>query len=173
MRKRVAVLLGLVAAMLCFGAVAIAGIITPTKVSASVSPRHLLGAPYTWVTSGKITFRSLYCPNGTTNPAYCAQITKQQACRGRVSLKVRIGRDPILGDANTTIRNTTGRVSSQCTYNIKTKFPTSDFTATRIYRRHTRGKYVKVTFSVKFLGNSILNAKSARPQNVVAKLTQP
>ncbi|MDQ6776560.1 MAG: hypothetical protein M3071_10185 [Actinomycetota bacterium] len=177
MRKPVAVLLGSLVAILCFGAVASAGIITPTKVTASVSRPYTPHAPYTFVTSGRIIFSSLYCPPGLTSPAYCAKygaiLTKQEVCRGRVSLKVKLGRDPILGDAGSTIRSTTGRVSSQCTYVIKTKFPKSDFTATKIYRPHDRGVFVRVKFSVKFLGNTLLNARSARTQTVIAKLTQP
>jgi hypothetical protein len=172
-RKPAAVLLGSLAAILCFGAVASAGIITPTKVSASVSPHHIIKAPYTFVTSGTISFPSLYCPAGTTNPAYCTTITKAEACRGKVSLKVKLGSDPILGDAGNTIASTSGKVSSQCTYSIKTKFPKSDFTATTIYGAHDKGVYVKVKFSANFLGNTLLNAKAAKTQIVIAKLRKP
>jgi len=172
-RKPAAVLLGSLVALLCFGAVASAGIITPTKVSASVSPPYVKAAPYTFVTSGTITFPSLYCPAGTTNPAYCTTITKAEACRGKVSLKVKLGADPILGDAGSTIKSTTGKVSSKCTYSIKTKFPKSDFTATQIYVPHQKGAFVRVKMSVNFLGNTLLNAKAAKTQTVIAKLTQP
>ncbi|HWF50825.1 MAG TPA: hypothetical protein VG294_09320 [Solirubrobacteraceae bacterium] len=173
MRKPVAVLLGSLAVVLCFGAVASAGIITPSKVSASVSPHHVTKAPYTFTTHGTITFSPLYCPPGTTNVAYCTTITKAEACSGKVSLKVKLGPDPILADADTTIKSTTGKVSSNCTYSIKTKFSTKDFTATKIYSAHEKGVYVKVKFSVKFLGNTVLNPKSANTQTVIAKLTKP
>ncbi|MDQ6806701.1 MAG: hypothetical protein M3065_17445 [Actinomycetota bacterium] len=173
MRKRVAVLLGLLAAMLCFGAVANAGIITPTKVSASVSPHHRLGAPYNFVVRGSIRFPKLYCPPGTTNPAYCTIITNAHACRGKVSLTVDLGKDPILAAAESQIASTEARVSQQCTYKIRLHFPESDFTATHRYVPHEKGSYVKVRFHVKFLGNTVLNAKGAKTQKVVAKLTQP
>jgi hypothetical protein len=173
-RKYVAVPLGLLVAVLCFGAVAnAAGIITPTKVSASVSPRHVNGPPYTFVTSGTIRFNPIYCPPGTTNPAYCTVITAKEACTGKISLKVGLGRDPLLADAKKTIDSTGGKVSSKCTYSIKTKLRKSDFTATTAFRPHQFGAHVFVHFKVKFQGNSVLNAKTARTQYVVAKVLQP
>lgn len=174
MRKYAAVPLGLLVAALCFGAVANAGIITPTKVSASVSPRHIItGAPYKFTVSGTIRFNPIYCPPGTTNPAYCTVITAKQACSGKISLNVGLGKDPILADAKTTVKKTGGKVSSKCTFSIKTKIPKSDLTATSTYVPHQKGSYVFVNFKVKFLGNTVLNAKKARTQYVVAKLTQP
>jgi hypothetical protein len=174
-RKYAAVPLGLLVAALCFGAVAdAAGIITPIKVSASVSPKFIGAAPYTWVTSGTIRFNPVYCPPGTTNPAYCTTITAKQACSGgKLSLKVHIGRDPLLADANTTVKSTSGKASSKCTYSIKTKIPKADFTSTSHYVLGQRGQRVYVRFRVKFLGTSVLNAKSARTQYVKAVLTEP
>jgi hypothetical protein len=174
-RKPAAVLLGVLVALLCFGAVAGAtGSVPPIKVSASVSPRHQIAhPPYTFTTTGRITFPTVYCPPGTTNPAYCTAITAKKACTGKVSLSVSLGRDPILADAKKTIQKTTGKVSNKCTYSIKSKFRKSDFTATSHYVPHQRGSYVYVSFHVKFLGNSVLAAKQARTQNVVAKLINP
>jgi len=173
-RKYAAVPLGLLVAALCFGAVASAGIITPIKVSASVSPRHIItGAPYTYTTSGSIRFNPIYCPPGTTNPAYCTVITAKEACSGKVTLKVGLGKDVLLTDAKTTVKKSGGKVNSKCGYKIKIKIPTKDLTATSTYVPHQKGSYVFVNFRVKFQGNSILNAKSARTQYVVAKLTQP
>jgi hypothetical protein len=173
-RKPAAVLLGLLAAMLCFGAVASAGIITPTKISASVAPKHQIRhPPYTFTTSGKITFPSVYCAPGVTNIAYCVVVTPAEACSGKVSLKVKLGADSILDDAGKTIKTTTGKVSSTCTYSIKVKFPNKDFTASQPYVPHQKGSYVHVSFFAKFLGNPVLNGKTARTQNVVAKLLQP
>jgi len=174
-RKPAAVLLGVLVALLCFGAVADAtGIINPIKVSASVSPRHQISKPpYTFTTSGRITFPTLLCPPGTTNPAYCTTITAKEACGGKVSLKVTLGKDPILADANKTIKRTTGKVSGKCTYSIKAKFPKSDFRATKHYFAHEKGSYVHVSFHVSYLGDSVLKPKTARTQNVIAKLLQP
>jgi hypothetical protein len=172
-RKPAVVLMGLLAAMLCFGAVASAGIINPTKVGASVSPRHIKKAPYTFTTSGKITFPTSYCPPGNSNPAYCVPITAAEACTGKVSLKIVLGKDPILADAKKTIKKTTGKVSSKCTYSIKTKLPKKDFKATSTYTPHQKGAYVHVAMVVKFLGNTVLNPASAHTQTVIAKLTQP
>ena len=179
MRKPAAVTLGLLVALLCFGAVASAGIINPIKVSASVSPHHQISnPPYTFTTSGKITFPSYYCPPGTKKPIpgqtnTCASITAKEACSGKISLSVSLGRDPILADAKTTIAKTGGKVSSKCTYSIKTKFPTADFTASQTYVPHEKGIYVYVSFHVKFQGNKVLNAQKARTQNVIAKLINP
>jgi hypothetical protein len=178
-RKPAAVTLGVLVALLCFGAVASAGIINPVKVSASVSPSHQIkNPPYTFTTSGKITFPSYICPPGTPKPIpgqtnTCAAITAKEACSGKISLSVTLGKDAILADANKTIKKTSGKVSGKCTYSIKTKFPKSDFTAKAPYAPHTAGEYVHVSFHVKFGGNKVLNGKSARTQNVVAKLINP
>jgi hypothetical protein len=178
-RKPAAVLLGVLVALVCFGAVvagARTGTIPPIKVWASVSPKHRVIPPpkyYTFYTSGHITFPTIYCPPGTTNPAYCTAVTAKEACTGKVSLYVHLGRDPILADAKTTVQRTTTKVTKKCTYFFKSKFPNSDFTATHAYVPHERGSYVFVGFHVKFLGNSVLAAKTARVQYVVAKLINP
>jgi hypothetical protein len=173
-RKPAAVLLGSLAAMLCFGAVASAGIIMPTKVSASVSPPHQIAdPPYTFTTSGTITFRRRHCPPGTTNPAYCTTITDRDACHGKVSLTVKLGDDPLLADASTIIKTTTANVDGDCTYSIKITFPKSDFTANTRYAPHANGAYVHASFMVSFLGNTVLDPEDARTQTVVAKLLQP
>jgi hypothetical protein len=163
----------MLAAMLCFGAVVSAGIITPTKVSANVSPKHVGGAPYTFKTTGTISFNPVYCPAGTTNPAYCITITKGEACSGKVSLKVALGSDPLLADAGKTIKSTTGKVDASCNYSIKVKLPKSDSTAKKKFKGSAKGSSVKVKFSVKFLGNVVLNPASAKTATATAKLTQP
>lgn len=173
MRKPAAVLIGPLVAMLCIGAVAnAAGVIPTTSMSASVSPRHALKAPYTFTTSGAIHYRR--CPHGVTKKNYCSSIPPgHQTCPGTVSLAVMLGPDPILADAGTTVLTTSGKTSDKCTYSITVTIPKADLTATVRYRPHQRGSYVYVSFLARFHGNSVLTAKSARQQNVVAKLTKP
>jgi hypothetical protein len=84
-----------------------------------------------------------------------------------------LGPDPILADAGTTVLTTSGKTSDKCTYSITVTIPKADLTATVRYRPHQRGSYVYVSFLARFHGNSVLTAKSARQQNVVAKLTKP
>ena len=161
MRKPAAVLLGTLVALLCFGAVASAtsskgskGYIKPIKVSASVFPPGEKPPP-----------------PGTTNT--CIIVTAKQACYGKVSLYVTLGRDPILLLARHRIFGTYGKVSGKCTYSISTTFPKPKFTATKFYFPHEFGSYIFVAFHVRFGGNAVLKAKSARTQYVVAKLIQP
>jgi hypothetical protein len=185
-RKPAAVLLGTLVALLCFGAVASAtsskgskGYIKPIKVSASVFPPHqIFKPPYTFTVSGRITFNPYVCPPGekppppgTTNT--CIIVTAKQACYGKVSLYVALGRDPILLLARHRIFGTYGKVSGKCTYSISTTFPKPKFTATKFYFPHEFGSYIFVAFHVRFGGNAVLKAKSARTQYVVAKLIQP
>jgi hypothetical protein len=163
--------MGLLVAMLLIGAVAIAATIPPSYVSASVSPRHKLGAPYKFTTSGAIHYRR--CPHGVTKHNYCVDVPPGQACKGAMSLAVKLGPDPLLVDQNKTILTTSGGVSSKCTYSITTTIRKSELTATSRYKPHQKGSYVFVSFLAKFGGNKVLSAKGARQQNVVAKLTQP
>lgn len=172
MRKSSAVLTGLLVAILgSASAAAVAASIAPTYVSASVSPHHVLKAPYTFTTSGTIHYRR--CPHGTTTHNYCTDIPPGQACKGSVSVDVKLGRDALLTDAGKKVDTTSGSVSKKCTYSITTTLPTSVLTATSRFRRRQRGAYVYVSFSARFAGNSVLSPKSARRQNIVARLTQP
>jgi hypothetical protein len=163
--------MGLVVAMLLIGAVAVAATIPPSYVSASVSPRHKLGAPYTFTTRGAIHYRR--CPHGVTKHNYCVDVPPGQACKGTMALDVKLGPDPLLVDQNKTILTTTGDVSPQCTFSITTTIPKSELTGTSRYKPHQKGSYVFVSFVAKFRGNKVLSALGARQQNVVAKLTQP
>jgi hypothetical protein len=163
--------MGSLVVMLCIGAAAVAATLTPSYVSASVSPHHLLKAPYTFTTVGTIHYR--HCPHGVTKNNYCVDVAQGQACKGSVSLDVRLGSDPLLADAQKKVLTTSGAVSKKCTYSITTTLPTSVFTATSRFRRHQKGAYVYVKFAARFVGNSVLSPRSARQQNVVARLTQP
>ena len=171
MRKPAVALTVLLVGMLGLGAAAIASTITPSYVSASVSPRHVLRVPYTFTTSGAIHYRR--CPHGTTKHNYCVDVPAGQACKGSLSLDVKLGADPLLADAGKKVLSTSGGVSKHCTYSITTTLPTSVLTATSRFRRRQKGAYVYLTFSARFDGNSVLSPKSARRQNVVARLTQP
>ena len=153
MRKPIAVSIALLGAMLGVVAVASAGIITPYYVSASVHPRHILHGPYRFTTSGKIHYRR--CPHGTTKHNYCTVIPPRRACRGTVSLRVRIDRDPLLADQNTIVARASGKVRRSCRYSITTTIPTSDLTATSRYHPHEPGSYTYLTFFVRFNGKRI------------------
>jgi hypothetical protein len=157
--------------VVCFAAVASAGIISPTKVSVKV---HKAKHPaYTWTTTGRITYPHKYCLPGTTSAAYCVPLTAAGVCKGRVSLTVKLGKDRLLAASGKTIKRTTGRVKSNCTYSIRTKFKTKLFTAKHAFAHGAKGSTVKVTFAVRFLGNVVLNPKSARKQTVKAKVKSP
>ena len=171
MRKPIAVSMALLGAMLGVVAVASAGSIAPSYVSASVSPRHKLGAPYMSTVTGTVHYRK--CPHGTTKHNYCTDIPRGRVCKGTVTLRVRLGPDPLLADAKQTIQTATGKVHRHCTYSITATLPAADLTAITRYRPHQRGAYVYVSFLVRFNGNRVLSARRARKQNVVAKLTQP
>jgi hypothetical protein len=165
-RKPAVVLVGLLAALLCFAAVASAGLLSPTKVSVGVkTAKH---PAYTYTTTGKITFPSKYCLPGTTTPNYCVGLTNAAVCNGKVSLTIKMGKKSLLAASKKTIARSTGKVSSKCTYSIKTKFKSKLFTAK--HAKGAKGAKVKVTFAVKFLGNALLNAKSASTHTVTAKI---
>ncbi|MDQ6776559.1 MAG: hypothetical protein M3071_10180 [Actinomycetota bacterium] len=171
MRKPAVVLMGLLGAMLCFGAVASAGVLSPTKVSAGV---HKAKHPaYSYTTSGRISYPSQYCLPGTTGANYCVALTAKAVCSGRVSLAVKLGKDSLLASSNATIARASGKVSSTCTYSIKTKFAARLFTAKHRFVAHAKGASVRVSFAVKFLGNSVLNPRSAGTQTVGAKVLSP
>lgn len=171
MRKPVAVSIALLGAMLCVVAVASAGSIAPSYVSASVSPRHRLHPPYKSTVTGTIHYRK--CPHGTTKHNYCTSIPPGHVCTGTVTLHVKLGADPLLADAKKTIKTARGKVRKHCNYSITTTLPAADLTATSRYRPHQRGAFVYVSFLIRFNGNKVLSARSARRQNVVAKLRQP
>lgn len=171
MRRPIAVSIALLGALLSVVAVASAGSIAPSYVSASVSPRHKLQAPYKSTVTGAVHYRK--CPHGTTKHNYCTDIPPGRVCTGTVTLHVRLGPDPLLADAKHTIRTARGKLSKRCTYSIRTTLPAADLTATSRYRPHQKGAYVFVSFLVRFNGNKVLAARRARRQNVVAKLTQP
>jgi hypothetical protein len=170
-RKPAAVLIGLLAGMLCFGAVAVAGIVPLVRVTAHV---HTASRPsYTYTTTGSITPPSQYCLPGTTAAAYCVTLTPSAVCTGRVSLTVKLSRDKLLSRSNKTIKRTSGRLRSNCTFSIKTGFPKKYFTSKHPYGAHASGTKVKVSFAVRYLGNVVLSAKSARTQTVTAKVKNP
>lgn len=171
MRKPAVVLMGLLAAMLCLGAVASAGVVAPTKVSAGV---HKAKHPaYTYTTTGRITYPSQYCLPGMTGSNYCGTLTAKAVCSGRVSLTVKVGKDSLLGASKKTIARASGKVSATCTYSIKTKFKANLFKAKHAFAKRAKGSTAKVSFSVKFLGNAALNPLSARSQTVSIKVVKP
>jgi hypothetical protein len=167
-RKSAVVMIALVVGMLGVGAVAGAAVLSPTKVSAGV---HKAKHPaYTYTTSGKITYPSKYCLPGQTAPNYCVALTNPTVCNGKVSLTVKLGSDALLAASKKTIARATGKVSSKCTYSITTKFKSKLFTAKHSFSKGAKGSTVKVSFAAKFLGNAVLNAKSARTQTITAKI---
>lgn len=167
MRKPAAVLMALLAGMLCLAGVAGAGELSPTKVSAAV---HKLPA-HSYTVTGRITYPPKYCLPGTGS-SYCVPLTAKKVCSGRVSLTVKLGADALLAASKKTVARASGRVSSTCTYSIKTKFKAKLFTAKHAFAPHAKGSSVKVSFAVKFLGNTVLNPKSAKTQTVSASLIQ-
>ena len=160
-------LIGLVATMLSFGGVASAGVVSPLEVTAHVQKaKH---PAFTFTTTGRITFPSQYCLPGTTSSAYCVPLTAA-VCAGKVSLTVKLDKDRLLAHSNKIIKRTTARVKSNCTYSITTKFNAKVFAAKHHFGARDKGASVKVSFAVKFLGNVVLNPKSARTQTVKVKL---
>jgi hypothetical protein len=163
--RKPAVGLILLGAMLCFGAVASAGVTAPTNVSAGVKKaKH---PAYTYTTSGRISIPSQYCLPGTTGSSYCVPLTAAD-CAGRVSLTVKFSKDALLAASKKTVARASGKVSSKCTYSIKTTFKTKLFTAKKRFARHAKGSSVEVSFAVRFLGNTILNPRSAGTRTVSA-----
>jgi hypothetical protein len=170
-RKPTVVMIGLAAVMLCFAALASAGVVAPTKVSAGV---HKAKRPaLTYTTTGRITYPRRYCLAGTTSSAYCVTLTAKKVCNGRVSLTVKLGKDPLLAASNKTIARASGKVKSNCTYSIKTKLKTKPFAAKKSFAAHAKGATVKVSFGIRFLGNAVLNPRNARTQTVKVSVKQP
>jgi hypothetical protein len=164
-------LMALLAGMMLFGAVAgAAGNVAPTRVTAKVRPLHTAGPPYTFTTSGKIVRPSVtICPKGTTNPAYCEQVPAG-TCSGTVRITIEMGIDLLLADAGTTLHTSKVRLRSNCTYSSTTKLRKGQFTAGLPVGRHEIGRYARLTFVVRYLGNSVLSAENGPNRTVIAQV---
>lgn len=171
MRKRAAAFIAVLLTAVALLAVTADATIPPTGVTASVSPSHVLAAPYTFTVSGSVTFRK--CPAGSTDTSYCVNVPPGQFCKGTMTVSVKLDSDPLLADSNEVVQTVTGPLNGSCAYSITTTIPKADLTATSHFTNSTPGAFDNVTFSVKFGGNAILSPASASPQTVMARLTEP
>jgi hypothetical protein len=129
------------------------GKVAPASVSATTTPGRDTTAPYTFITKGKVKKPKATCPAGTTDTTYCTPaLTNAQACKGKVRVRIRRASD------NAIIKSKKVAVGSKCGYKATQTLNTSDIV----------GSKVKLRVEVRFLGNSVLTAKSATTKTVYA-----
>jgi hypothetical protein len=123
------------------------GSLAPKKVSLSVTPKVDHGPPWTFKAKGKVTLPKGTCPPGTTDTTYCTPTpTKSQACKGKVRIRYKRGK--------TILKSKTVKLSKKCTYSGSTSFKSASLSG------H------KLTVQARFLGNSVLTAKSSAKRTV-------
>jgi len=172
-RKRnvAAGLIALLAGVLWFDALAAAtATISPTLVSASISPHHRLNKPYNFTATGKLAYPKQICPKGTKKAAYCVKVLNVR-CSGKIEITVRLLQDRLLAKSGQVIASGATTLRPNCTYSHKMKLRKSAFIANvRKLAAHAKGHYVHVAIAVRFLGNPQLRTKSAKVQIVIAKV---
>ena len=134
--------------------------VAPKSVTAKTTPKRDKKKPYKFTTKGKVVPPPFctgirppagtlcvppVCPPGATNPAYCARPPMASLCNGKVRIRFKKGRK--------TVSSKSATLKSNCTYSSRA----------RIKRK---GKKLKV--SVRFGGNILLKAKSAKTRTVRA-----
>jgi hypothetical protein len=123
------------------------GTLAPKKVSLTVTPKVDHGSPWTFKAKGKVTLPKGTCPPGTVDTTYCTPTpTKSQACKGKVRIRYKLGAQ--------IIKSKTVKLSKKCAYSGTTSFNSASLS----------GK--KLTVQAKFLGNSVLTAKSSAKRTV-------
>jgi len=177
--KVVAVVVGLLAvSLVAVDMAGAAGFVPTTNVVARVLPKHInppsiKKANYTWHVHGNITYPSYYCPNGTHNPPYCARVPKSSACKGKITYTVRMGSDKLLAASGKKIGSGSTTLRGNCTYKFSKHFRTSLFISRHRLKNDKTIRHLGVLFYVHFAGNSVLTARNARVQTVIAKVLQP
>ncbi len=118
--------------------------VAPLKVTASVSPKKVSGAPYTYFVSGKV-HPPVICPKGAANPSYCSAAP----CQGRVSITVDLpqGQTLIVEES----------LSDACDFSTTITIPSLVFQL----KPSTKHKVFNIAFKVRYLGNAVLSAKNA------------
>ena len=159
----------LVLALAVAGVALATGQIAPTKVSASVLPKHIPApGPYIWTVTGRVTLPEI-CPAGTTNPSYCTVPPKNYA-DGPVDLKVDLGNDSQLADSGHQVATASGMVKND-RYTMTVNISPAVFTA--VQHEMNLQTWVGVYFYVDYLGNSNVSGLSAPPQIVLAGVINP
>jgi hypothetical protein len=149
--KRLTVVLAALFAVLALGAVALGQTPTraiPNRLTATTKPKRDRTAPYTFTTRGTLQAPNVNCPPGTTDPDYCTPIRKADACAGKVSIKYKKG-------SKTVSSRRAGISSKSCTYKSTTRFKAGRVSG-------------KLKVVVRFLGNRVLQPRSAKTQTVRA-----
>jgi hypothetical protein len=164
----VAVLVGLLGVSLVAVGVANAVQRSRPSVTARVAPSRINAPPFAWTTFGSLVLPKQVCPNGATVFPYC-EPTPASACSGKMSLTVKLGRNPLLADSGKKVASKSLSLRS-CGYSFDTKLPKSVFTSKKKVNNFKRSgdTTVKVSFSVSYGGNSLLTGASARTRTAVA-----
>jgi hypothetical protein len=136
--------------------------VAPTRVTARVTPHRIAHAPYTYTLSGAVDAGRV-CPAGNDNPAYCTQ-DPGRLCPSGTDNPAYCVRAPCRGEVRITIHLPHGqtllaqtRVSDACKFSKTVTIPDRKFRVTR----HARHKVFTLAFEARYLGNSVLSAKSA------------
>lgn len=179
--KAAAVLMALVVGTVAMGAVASAATKpAPLQVTEKVSPHKRLHAPFRYAVKGKMVAPTVCPPNSTgycipcppgSTATYCIP-SASTVCAGQVRITARVLSNPNLARAGV-VRKIKFRLRSNCTYSRTIKIKKSRLTATNVLGPRAPGRFAKIKFTTRFLGNSVLAAKSSKSHTVRAKLVNP
>jgi hypothetical protein len=176
-------------------AVAVAGAATkfpPNRVGINVQPKHRLHAPFTYRVHGRVvppnlqcasTGTSIYCipcptgssactpcpPSGVSTSSYCIP-SPPVICNGNVRITARLTRNGHLPRNGLIVRRKTVRLRSDCTYGGKITIPTNDLRSKTHLTSSSTGRFERIRVTARFLGNSVLTAKSSRTVIVHARV---
>jgi hypothetical protein len=166
-----AVLVALLGVSLVGAASAAGPLIAPIKVTARVLPKHINSGPYIWHTTGRIILPPLICPAGTTDPKYCRATTPGD-CAGRMTLTVKVGKDKLLAASGKQIAFQHITITD-CNYEFVTHVDASVYTAKHPLKNSSTIRHTTLILYVRFLGNALVAAESARVQRVIGKVLEP
>jgi hypothetical protein len=166
--------IGVALGTLGFGALAGATtftVVPPARVRASVTPPHVLKAPFTFKVTGQIVPPKLLCPTGVTNPQYCSA-PPADICSGTVKVSVALGADKYLTVGTKTLVTKTATVAGSCAYSAQYTIPAKDLTAKKhIYGGNkAQGRFIGVYTTASYSGNTYMSAKASNAQITIAKL---